>query len=83
VGAEEPIKVNDDILDALRYVIMFRTIPGNEDSEPELNLPGPQIAFRDRIKQPSFPPDRHASCRDRTLPLGEPCPRATRSCART
>jgi phage terminase large subunit-like protein len=50
VGAEEPIKVNDDILDALRYVIMFRTIPGNEDSEPELNLPGPQIAFRDRIR---------------------------------
>ncbi len=51
VGAEEPIKVNDDILDALRYVIMFRTIPGDVEHEDEPILPGPQQAFRDRVRQ--------------------------------
>lgn len=50
VGQEEPIKVNDDILDALRYVIMFRTIAGNDQEEEEIRLPGPQQSWADRIK---------------------------------
>jgi hypothetical protein len=50
VGQEEPIKVNDDILDALRYVIMFRTIPGGDQEEDEPDRARSQQSWVDRVK---------------------------------
>lgn len=49
VGREEPIKVNDDILDALRYVIMSRTIAGDEQDEDEKHEPENVRAFRQHL----------------------------------
>lgn len=49
LAKEEPIKVNDDILDALRYVIMSRTHKGDELEEEEKREPEPIRAFRQHL----------------------------------
>lgn len=47
-GREEPIKLNDDLLDALRYVVMARPHAA-DDQEPEDHIPPMARAFRQSL----------------------------------
>lgn len=54
-GREEPIKVNDDLLDALRYIVMARPHSATEDP-PEEHIPPMARAFRQQLARLSKRP---------------------------
>ena len=52
-GREEPVKINDDIIDALRYVVMSRPHTPDPEAEEEANVPEPVRAFRKQLARMS------------------------------